>query len=333
MTHCHPKNGTSLPPVKQALLELRAMRAKLDEFKRRRHEPIAIVGAGLRFPGGVWISIPSGIFSATGVDAIVETPRDRWDIDAYFDPDPETPGKCIHDMAVSWIASICSIRCFLGFRQEKRSTWIPSSVCSSKSAWEALENAGQSPERMTGSPTGVFIGIGHSDFWRLAFDAPERINIYSALGSASSITTSRLSYLLNLKGPSVAIDTACSSSLVALHMAVQSLRNGECETALVGGVNAIVTPDLTINFCKSKMLSFAGKCKTFDASADGYVRGEGCAMVVSKTLSEARSNGDRILAVVRGTAINQDGRTSGITAPNGPAQEAVIAAALKRWWN
>lgn len=305
------------------------MRAKLDEFKQRQHEPIAIVGVGLRFPGGCNDLESYWNLLRDGVDAIVETPRDRWDIDAYFDPDPEIPGKMYsrHGGFLDRIDMFDPL--FFGISPREAQYMDPQQRLLLEVAWEALENAGHSPEHMSGSSTGVFIGIGHSDYWRLAFGAPEQINIYSALGSASSVTASRLSYLLNLKGPSIAIDTACSSSLVALHIAVQSLRAGECKTALVGGVNVIVTPDLTINFCKSKMLSFEGKCRTFDASADGYVRGEGCAVVILKTLSDAQANGDRILAVVRGTAINQDGRTSGITAPNGPAQEAVIAAALK----
>lgn len=305
------------------------MRAKLDEFKRRQHEPIAIVGVGLRFPGGCNDLESYWTLLRDGVDAIVETPRDRWDIDAYFDPDPETPGKMYsrHGGFLDRIDLFDPL--FFGISPREAQYMDPQQRLLLEVAWEALENAGQSPEQMSGSPTGVFIGIGHSDYWRLAFGTPEQINIYSALGSASSVTASRLSYLLNLKGPSIAIDTACSSSLVAFHLAVQSLRTGECKTALVGGVNVIATPDLTINFCKSKMLSFQGKCRTFDASADGYVRGEGCAVLVLKTLSDAQANGDRILAVVRGSAINQDGRTSGITAPNGPAQEAVIAAALQ----
>ena len=154
---------------------------------------------------------------------------------------------------------------------------------------------------------------------------PSQIDAYAGTGNAHSIAANRLSYALDLRGPSIAIDTACSSSLVAVHQACQSLRSGECDLALAGGVNVILTPDLTIAFSQARMMSSDGHCKTFDAAADGYVRGEGCGLVLLKPLSAAQRDGDTILAIIRGSAVNQDGRSNGLTAPNGPSQEAVIS--------
>ena len=197
-----------------------------------------------------------------------------------------------------------------------------------ETSWEALENAAIAPAALRGSPTGVFVGIGNSDYWRMVYGDEEQIDAYSALGNSYSVAAGRLSYFLGVHGPSMAVDTACSASLVAVHLACRSLRSGECTLALAAGVNLILSPEANINFSKSRMLAPDGRCKTFDASADGYVRGEGCGVVVLKTLSAAQADGNRILAVIRGSAVNQDGRSGGLTAPNGPAQEAVIRAAL-----
>ncbi len=195
-------------------------------------------------------------------------------------------------------------------------------------AWEALENAGCSPQRLEGTSSGVFLALSNSDYGRLVFGQLAEIDAYSSTGNIFSAAAGRISYLLGLQGPSLVVDTACSGSLVAIHLACHSLRRGECGLALAGGVNLILSPEVHINFCKSRMMAADGKCKTFDAGADGYVRGEGCGMIVLKRLSDAVADGDRILAVIRGSAVNQDGRSSGITAPNGTAQEALIRQAL-----
>ncbi|MBI2784251.1 MAG: polyketide synthase dehydratase domain-containing protein, partial [Gammaproteobacteria bacterium] len=196
-------------------------------------------------------------------------------------------------------------------------------------AWETLENAGIVPERLSGTRTGVFVGIMGSDYGQLlASRGPEAIDAYLAVGAVTSATAGRLSYVLGLEGPCLALDTACSSSLVAVHQACQSLRTGECELALAGGVNAILVPAGTISECKARMLAPDGHCKTFDAAANGFVRGEGCGIVLLKRLSDARRDGDSILALIRGSAVNQDGRSSGLTVPNGPAQQDVVRAAL-----
>ena len=195
-------------------------------------------------------------------------------------------------------------------------------------AWTALEQAGQSPERLADSDTGVFLGIANSDYGRLLLADSTKIDTYVSTGSAFSVAAGRLSYLLGLHGPNLALDTACSSSLVAVHLACQSLRRGECRFALAGGVNVILSPEININFSKANMLAPDGRCKTFDARADGYVRGEGCAVIALKRLSDAVADHDHVLAIIRGSAINHDGRSGGLTAPSGPAQEAVIRAAL-----
>lgn len=200
-----------------------------------------------------------------------------------------------------------------------------------KVAWEALENAGHAPEKLVGSATGVFVGVAAFDYAQMQMQhVPHtEIDAYLATGSSHSVCSGRLSYFLGLQGPSISLDTACSSSLVSVHLACQSLRNRECHLALAGGVNLILIPELLINFSKAHMMAADGRCKTFDATADGFVRGEGAGLVVLKRLSDAIANNDNILAVIRGSAINQDGRSSGLTAPNGPSQQAVIRQALR----
>ena len=196
-------------------------------------------------------------------------------------------------------------------------------------AWKAFEHAGQNPDGLAGSRTGVFAGVCNSDYYLMrSRGGPASIDAYVATGNAHSVASGRISYQLGLQGPSVSVDTACSSSLVAVHLACQSLRTGECRMALAGGVNLILTPDITVTLSKSHMMSPDGRCKAFDASADGFVRAEGCGLIVLKRLSDARADGDRILAVIRATATNQDGKSSGLTAPNAPSQVAVIQEAL-----
>ncbi len=197
-------------------------------------------------------------------------------------------------------------------------------------SWEALERAGQAPDKLHGSQTGIFIGITTNDYGQLALLAnPSQLDAYVATGGALNVAPGRVAYTLGLQGPSVAVDTACSSSLVAIHLACQSLRSGESNLALAGGVNALLRPEAFVCFKSWGMMSPDGHCKTFDARADGFVRGEGCGIIVLKRLSDALANGDNILALIRGSAVNQDGKSSGLTVPNGRAQEAVIRTALK----
>lgn len=276
------------------------------------YEPIAIVGIGCRFPGGAddpetfWRQL------AEGIDAIREVPPERWDVEQFYDPDPEAPGK-MYTRRGGFLTSVDSFDPrFFGIAPREAVSMDPQQRLLLEVAWEALEHAGQPPDRLSGSRTGVFVGITNSDYLQLQvkLDDPTRITAYTAMGSALNFAAGRLSYLLGLQGPSMAVDTACSSSLVALHLACQSLRQGECDLALAGGVNLTLLAEATVTACKGRFLAPDGRCKTFDARADGYVRGEGCGVVVLKRLSAALAAGDSILALVRGSAVNQDGPSS-----------------------
>ena len=321
----------TLSPLKRALLALDDMKARLDGAERSKNEPVAIVGMGCRFPGG---DQPESFWRLLrdGASAVREVPKDRWDLDEYYDPDPNVPGKTY----TRWGAFLDRIDGFdpqfFSIAPREAVGIDPQQRLLLEVAWEALEHAAVAPDRLSGSSTGVFIGICSSDYATLQLRSADvsRIDAYSASGTAHSIAAGRLSYVLGLQGPAVAIDTACSSSLVAVHLACQSLRNDECRMALAGGVHLLVSPLNTVTFCKLHMLAPDGRCKTFDASGDGFVEGEGCGVVVLKRLSDALADGDNIVAVIRGSAVNQDGASSGLTAPNGPAQESVIRAALRR---
>jgi acyl transferase domain-containing protein/SAM-dependent methyltransferase/acyl carrier protein len=317
-----------LSPLKRALAELRRLRSKLNEMDRRQKEPIAIVGFGLRFPGGAIDEFSLWQILAQGINTVTEIPGDRWNLDAYYDPDADKPGKMYtrHGAYLSGVDQFDAE--FFGVSPREATSMDPQHRLLLETSWEALENAAIAPATLRDSQTGVFVGIGNSDYWRMVYADEERVDAYSALGNSYSVAAGRLSYFFGAHGPSMAIDTACSSSLVAVHQACRSLHAGECNLALAAGVNLILSPEANINFCKSRMLAPDGRCKTFDAGADGYVRGEGCGVVVLKMLSSAKADGDRILAVIRGSAVNQDGRSGGLTAPNGPAQEAVIREAL-----
>jgi acyl transferase domain-containing protein len=265
-----------------------------------------------------------------GVDAVSEVPSDRWDVEAFYDPNPDAPGKTYS----RWGGFVRHLDQFdpqfFGITPREAASMDPQQRLLLEVAWEALEHAGQAPAGLAGTRTGVFVGVTGGDYAQLTLrtQGVEGLGAYYASGIAHSIVSGRLSYVLGLEGPSISLDTACSSSLVAVHLAVQSLRTGECNLALAGGVNLILSPEPSITLSKYQMMAPDGRCKFADARADGFVRAEGCAVVVLKRLADAEVDGDRILAVIRGTAVNQDGASSGLTAPNGPAQEAVIRAAL-----
>jgi acyl transferase domain-containing protein/acyl carrier protein len=303
--------------------------ASLRSPGRRTAEPIAIIGAGCRLPGGGDNLESFWQLLRDGVDAITEVPPDRWDIDAYYDPNPDTPGK----MYTRWGGFLEHVdrfdAQFFSINPREAVSLDPQQRLLLEVTWEALEHAGQAPDRLQGSPTGVFIGISSYDYYHLQRHAGEAaIDAYTGSGVTFSVAAGRLAYVLGLQGPTMAVDTACSSSLVTVHLACQSLRDGECDLALAGGVNLILSPENTIYSSRLRAMAADGRCKTFDARADGYVRGEGCGIVVLKRLSEAIRDRDGIVAVIRGSAVNQDGRSQGLTAPNGPAQEAVIRKAL-----
>ncbi|HET9626245.1 MAG TPA: SDR family NAD(P)-dependent oxidoreductase, partial [Kofleriaceae bacterium] len=295
-------------------------------------EPIAVVGLACRFPGDA--SSPAQFWDLlrTGRDGVVEVPRDRWDVDAHYDPDPTAPRKT-YTRRGGFLSGVDQFDpAFFSIGPREATAMDPQQRLLLEVAWEALEHAGQAPDRLYQTPTGVFVGICSNDYARLcaAADDANVVDGYLVTGNAHSVAAGRLSYVLGLQGPSVAVDTACSSSLVSVHLACQSLRERECHLALAAGVNLLLSPESTIIFSKARMLAPDGRCKTFDAAADGYVRGEGCGVVVLKRLSDAVAAGDRILGVIAGSAVNQDGPSSGLTAPNGPAQQVVVRDALAR---
>ena len=314
--------------VKRALVEIRDLRSRLARAKAAQSEPIAIIGMGLRFPGGARDADSFARLLWSGTDAIGDIPADRWSTEELYAEDPDTPGKMItrHGGFIDQVDQFDAD--FFGISPREAASMDPQQRLVLEIGWEALENAGHAPASLAGSKTGIYFGICNSDYGRVLLTQPDRFDPYIGTGSAYSIAAGRLSYILGLSGPSIAVDTACSSSLMSLHLACQGLRTGDCDLALAGGSNLILAPEMNIIFSKARMMAPNGRCKTFDAMADGYVRGEGCAMLVLRRLSDALADGDRILAVVRGSATNQDGRSGGLTAPSGPAQEAVIRAAL-----
>ncbi|MDJ0508249.1 MAG: type I polyketide synthase [Crocosphaera sp.] len=290
-------------------------------------EPIAVIGLGCRVPGA---NNPEDYWKLleNGVDAITEVPSNRWDIQSYYSEAPATPAK----MNTRWGGFLRDVDKFDAsfFRISPREAEYidPQQRLVLEVAWEALENSGLVPETLANSKTGVFVGVSNGDYGRLSAKDESVISSYSGTGSSLSIAANRLSYYFNFKGPSLAIDTACSSSLVSVHYACKSLQTHESDLCLAGGVNLILSPEGTIALSQARMMSPEGRCKTFDASADGYVRGEGCGVVVLKRLSDALQNNNFIYAIIRGSAVNQDGLTNGLTAPNGPSQQAVIRQAL-----
>ena len=325
-----PQSIEGLSPLKRSLLAVRELRAKLDLLEQAKTEPVAIIGMGCRFPGGV--DLPKSFWEqlSQGESPISELPDGRWDQEAFYDPDPEAPGK-MYTTRGGYIEPVDRFDPqFWGLSPRETIAMDPQQRLLLEVSWEALENAGQAPDRLVGSQSGVFIGISTSDYAWVEFLAGglTQVDTYMGTGSLLSVAAGRIAYLLGFHGPALSVDTACSSSLMALHLACQHLRSGKVDLALAGGVNLILSPLGTIYLAKSHALAPDGRCKTFDAQADGYVRGEGCGVVVLKRLSDALAHGDRILAVLRGTAANHDGRSSGLTVPNGQAQKAVIEAAL-----
>jgi myxalamid-type polyketide synthase MxaB len=299
-----------------------------EKVVSKASEPIAIIGLGCRFPQA---PNPEAFWELlhNGVDAITEVPKERWDAGAFYDTNLSIPGK----MNTRWGGFLDKIghfdAAFFGISPREAKRMDPQQRLLLEVTWEAIERSGQAPSRIAGSRTGVFIGIGGTDYSRFQFYDPPSIDAYAGTGNAHSIAANRLSYFFDLRGPSLAIDTACSSSLVAIHLACQSLRQRESDMAIAGGVNLILRPEITIAFSHARMMSSHGRCRAFDNEADGYVRSEGCGVVVLKRLADALADGDPIAAVIRGTSVNQDGKSNGLTAPNGLAQEAVLREALQ----
>ena len=296
----------------------------------RADEPIAIVAVSCRFPGA---PNPEAFWEvlAGGVDAIREVPEDRFDIDEFYDPDPDAPGK-IYTRFGGFLDGIDGFDPeFFGI-SPREAVWIePQQRLMLETVWEGLERAGLSPASLRGSRTGVFTGVAANEYAHLlSAESIDKIQPHFITGNALNAISGRVAFALGLEGPAVAVDTACSSALVAVHQACQALHSGDCDLAVAGGVNVLLSPVTTVAASRARMLSPVGRCKTFDASADGYVRSEGCGVLVLKRLSDAQRDGDPIAAVIAGSGVNQDGASSGLTVPNGGAQQRLIGSVLAR---
>ncbi len=303
--------------------------ARLATLEDARAEPIAIVGIGCRFPGEAYDPARFWRMLEQGVDAISEVPPDRWDVDRYYDANPAARGRTYS----RWGGFITEVDRFdarlFGISPREAVQLDPQQRVILEVAWEALEEGGVSPAELRDTPVGVFVGTRGSEYYPAnGRTDPEDADTYFATGNSLSTLAGRIAYVFGFTGPCFALDTACSSSLVAVHVACQSLRRGECSAALAGGVNLMLDPFGTIALSKASLLSPDGRCKTFDARGNGYVRSEGAGLIVLKRLSRALADGDRIHALIRGSAINQDGASGGLTVPSGAAQSAVIRSAL-----
>ncbi len=308
-------------------LALMAKKLRADAAAVLRAEPIAIVGMGARCPGA---ESPEELWSllSSGRDAIREVPSERWNLDALFDPDPAAPGKMLTrsggflDQVEGFDAA------YFGILSREAERMDPQQRLFLEVSIEALEDAGLSRERLRGSRTSVFVASYHDDYSLLQLGDLEGIDERTLTGTLQSVVANRLSYFLDLRGPSVTIDSACSSSLVAVHLACQSLRAGESDLAVAGGVSLIVNPTMMVAMSKVGFMAPDGRCKTFDAAANGFGRGEGAGAVVLKRLSDAIADDDRIVGVIRASAVNQDGHSTVLAAPNGMAQRELIREAL-----
>ncbi len=325
----HETAATQLSPVKRALLEIRALRTRLAELEADQQEAIAVVGMSIRAPGGVRNVADFERLLWDGRDAITDIPSTRWPLDRWFDEAQDAAGK-MYTRFGGFLDDVDQFDAdFFGISPAEAASMDPQQRIVLELSWEALEHAGHAPLSLMGTNAGIYLGISNGDYGRALFAHPEIIDPYFSPGNAYSVAAGRVAYTLGTHGPAISLDTACSSSLVALHLACQGLRQRDCDLALAGGINLILTPELNVNFSKAGMMSRDGRCHTFDADGVGYVRGEGGGIIVLRRLRDAIADGDRILAVVRGSAVNQDGRSNGLMAPNGPAQEAAVRAALK----
>ncbi|HUN35462.1 MAG TPA: type I polyketide synthase, partial [Trebonia sp.] len=296
----------------------------LSPAVKDQNEKIAVVGLGCRFPGGADSPAELWRLLAEGRDAVTERPPGRREL---FDPDERGDAASCQG---GFLADVTGFDAeFFGVPAREADVMDPQHRLLLEVAWEALEHAGMPPDRLAGTATGVFAGLSYAEYMERLSGGPQELE-GAILANGPSVAAGRLSYLLGLTGPSMVVDTACSSSLVAVHLACQALRTGECDTALAGGVSLMLSPRITRSFERVGMLSGSGRCRAFDAAADGFVRGEGCGLVVLRRLADALTDDSRILAVLRGSAVNSDGRSDGLAAPSPRAQRALLRQALER---
>ena len=318
-----------LSPLKQAYLAIERLQSELERRDRERHEPIAIVGMGCRLPGGSTSPEAYWELLREGRDGITEVPADRWDGDALFHPDPERPGR-INTRWGGFVDGLDRFDArFFGINPREAEQMDPQQRLLLEVAFEAFEAGGQPVDGLAGSRTGVYIGLIGVEYGLLQMADILGLDAYSGTGTSYSIASGRLAYQFGFHGPAVTVDSACSSSLLTIHMACDALRRGDCDLALAGGVSAILSPISLIPMSRMGVLSPDGRCRTLDRSANGFAPGEGCGLVVLKRLSDAEAAGDPIQAVIRGGAVNQDGRTNVLSAPNGRAQAEVVRRALR----